>query len=60
MVYHVGLDALDCQEGEVIVIDEADELIFGNPAKFAEKIGNNCCICLTATPDDKKANGVEK
>jgi hypothetical protein len=31
--YHVGMD-FDCQQGEVILVDEADELIFAAPAKF--------------------------
>lgn len=31
--YHVGFD-FKCQPGEIFLVDEADELIFSNPAEF--------------------------
>ena len=32
-VYHTGLD-FECLAGEIILVDEADELILSDPAKF--------------------------
>lgn len=57
--FHVGLDFI-CQLGDVILIDEADEIILSNPAKFLEKIQHLKCICLTATPDNDDSRGVER
>jgi hypothetical protein len=31
-----------------------------NPERFDAMVGNNICICFTATPDDKKMGGVEQ
>lgn len=58
-VYHTGLD-FEYQVGEIILIDEADELILSNPTKFSTKFSNNHCICLTATPDNADKDGVER
>jgi hypothetical protein len=41
-------------------MDEADELLLGNPGKFLEMKGNNFCICLTATPDNNDDAGIER
>lgn len=57
--YHVGID-FDCQPGDVILVDEADELVFGNPEKFLLKTKGMNCICLTATPDNEDNKGVER
>lgn len=50
----------DCPQGEVILVDEADELIFNDPARFLDGIQQRHCICLTATPDNQKKGGVER
>ena len=57
--FQVGLD-FECQQGEIILVDEADELILSNPARFMEKIQQLKCICLTATPDNDDSQGVER
>lgn len=58
--YHVGLDFEITDKRDVILIDEADEIILADPAKFNAKIGVNRCICLTATPDNADKKGVER
>jgi hypothetical protein len=50
----------ECQSGDIILIDEADEIILSDPAKFKDKIQANRCICLTATPDNADKLGVER
>ena len=57
--FHVGLD-FECQPGEIILVDEADQLVLSNPAMFFIKIQHNKCICLTATPDNEDKLGVER
>ena len=59
VVYHAGLD-FDCLANEIILIDEADELILSNPAKFSVKFSHHRCICLTATIDNADKDGVER
>lgn len=48
--YHVGCD-FEPKAGELIIVDEADSLIFSEPVKFRQFIQKNACICFTATPD---------
>ena len=57
--YHVGMD-FKCQLGDVILIDEADELILADPEKFLNQTKDFKCICLTATPDNEDDKGVER
>lgn len=59
VVYHTCLD-FECAPGDIILIYEADELIHSNPARFAAKLSNHRCICLTATPDNADKSGVER
>ena len=59
VAYHTGLD-FDCLAGEIILVDEADELILSNPAKFQAILSNHRCICLTATIDNADKEGVER
>lgn len=35
--FHVGMD-FECNPGDIFLIDEADELILSDPAKFIAKI----------------------
>jgi hypothetical protein len=56
--YHLGLDFAKNSAG-VIICDEADELIFQAPKKFAASVSNLKCICLTATPDNGDLCGLE-
>lgn len=57
--FHVGMD-FECKLGDIFLVDEADELILHNPAKFIAKIQHFKCICLTATPDNDDRLGVER
>jgi len=50
----------ECKPGEIILIDEADELILPDPASFSAKIQHSKCICLTATPDNEDKQGMER
>ena len=56
--YHVGIDFV-AAEGELVVIDEADALLYNDPVKFRDFICVNACICFTATPDDWDPNGMD-
>lgn len=49
-----------CQLGDVVLIDEADELILADPEKFLNQTKDFKCICLTATPDNEDNKGVER
>ncbi|HVW99572.1 MAG TPA: hypothetical protein VHA52_03900 [Candidatus Babeliaceae bacterium] len=42
------------------MVDEADEIILSDPAKFKAKIQANRCVCMTATPDNADKLGVER
>jgi hypothetical protein len=48
VTYHVGLD-FECGLDDLILIDEADDMIFADPAKFKEKTQHSRIICFTAT-----------
>lgn len=49
--YHIGLD-FKVGPGELIIVDEADALMFKDPIKFQEFTSECACICFTATPDN--------
>ena len=51
--YHFNLDFSPAVR-EVIVCDEADEHIFGNPTQFMKVTNRRNCVCFTATCDDGK------
>ena len=59
VTYHVGLD-FEFTDTELLIIDESDTLIFGDPVAFAAVLKKARCICLTATPDDNNRKGAEK
>jgi len=40
-------------DGELVIIDEADFLIYDDPVKFRDFVVKCACICFTATPDDQ-------
>jgi hypothetical protein len=48
------------QPDDVLVVDEADSLLFSDPLTFQTFLGDSPCICLTATPDDQDIKGTEK
>lgn len=57
--HHTGLD-FEVKSGDVILVDESDNIIFSNHAKFVEKVQSNRCICVSATPDNDNKKGVER
>jgi hypothetical protein len=42
---------------ELVIVDEADAIMFANPPEFKEFISKNACLCFTAT---SAASSVEK
>ena len=50
--YHVGIDDIKIEPNELLIVDEADSLLFKDPKKFIEVLSVRPCICFTATPDD--------
>jgi len=46
--------------GEVLIVDEADKLLFENPKTFLKLTQGNPAICFTATASSIDKNGFEK
>lgn len=68
VLYQVGLPKLQGQEeeytpvvykGALVIVDEADSIMYDNPSMFHTFIQGNCCIAFTATPEDGDAKSVE-
>ena len=59
MKYHHDL-SFTFKATDVILIDEADELLFNSPAAFIGKFKASYCICVTATPYTKSGGSVEE
>ncbi len=59
VVYHCNTDFV-VGEGELLLIDEADILIFSQTKKLVALLGVAPCIALTATPDNADEQGIEK
>jgi hypothetical protein len=57
--YHVGYANIEPREDELVVIDEADVLIYVDPEAFRAFIAKCACLCFTATPDDR-GRGIDK
>lgn len=57
--YHLGCDFKPV-EGELIIVDEIDVLMFKNPIKFDETINGCLVVGFTATPDNYKPTGAER
>ena len=56
--YHVGCD-FQVGQHELVIVDEADALMFNDPIKFQQFTSDCVCICFTATPDNQQAKGLE-
>jgi hypothetical protein len=56
--YHCGID-FAVKDEELVIVDEADSLIYSNPEKFRDFIAKCACICFTATPDDQVKDGID-
>ncbi len=50
----------DYTSKDMLIIDESDTVIFGDPSDFRATLLKCRCICLTATPDDNDTKGAEK
>lgn len=48
ILYHVGYE-FEPEQGDLVIIDEADTFMFENPCKFQQFIAKIPCICFTAT-----------
>jgi len=57
--YHVGCCGFKPAVGELVIVDEADTFMLGDPVGFATFIDECCCLCFTATPDNCDAKGTE-
>lgn len=55
--YHVGIE-FQKHEQDLLIFDESDVLLFDKPKELNEFIGDNSCICFTATPGGE-ANSLE-
>ena len=56
--YHSDIN-FDVEVGDVLLFDEVDEPIFGDPAVFLEFTKKVRCICFTATSHDCDMGGLE-
>jgi hypothetical protein len=50
--YHVGCKDFKPVANELVIVDEADSLIFRDPVHFREFIRESPSVCFTATPDN--------
>lgn len=57
--FRLGLD-FHREPTDIILVDEADQLIFSDPDSFKVLSQENKCICLTATCDDNDAQGIKR
>ena len=48
---HTDID-FEVQDGELVIVDESDSLMYSNPEKFRDFVAKCACVCFTATPDD--------
>jgi hypothetical protein len=46
-------------KGALVIVDEADVIMYDNPSMFHAFIQGNCCVAFTATPDDGESETVE-
>jgi hypothetical protein len=56
--YHLGMD-FKPQQGELIITDEADVIMFADPIQFNEVVNGCLVIGFTATPDNFNKDGAE-
>lgn len=43
----------------MVIVDEADALLYSGPEKFRDFVAKCACICFTATPDDQNPIGAD-
>ena len=55
---HTDID-FEVQDGELVIVDESDSLMYSNPEKFRDFIAKCACVCFTATPDDQEPTGMD-
>ena len=62
-IHHVvGVNNIPADKECLVIVDESDEIIMSDPVKFYNKTSgaNLQVVCLTATPDDGYADGLER
>ena len=66
--YQVGIPSSHEKDGEhtpvlfsgaLVIVDEADAIMYDNPSMFHKYIQGNCCVAYTATPDDGDDESIE-
>jgi len=55
---HTDID-FEVQDGELVIVDESDSLMYSDPEKFRDFVAKCACVCFTATPDDQELNGMD-
>ena len=56
--YHTSLD-FECNNREIVIIDEADHLMLREPIHFKKYLKNVPTICLTSTLPDSTPCSIE-
>lgn len=59
VLYHSSL-FFSKEPTDVVIFDESDSHVFGEPKAFQAIMNTNRCVCFTATPDDNDVQGAEK
>lgn len=54
-----GVISTKAVKNRLIIVDEADSIIFADPVKFNSVVGPYVCVCFTGTPDNSVKNGFE-
>jgi hypothetical protein len=57
--YHKGIADWAPLDNELVIIDEADSIMYSEPEMFRDFISKCACICFTATPDDNQSAGID-
>lgn len=60
VAYHYYKDKFEAAAGELIIFDEVDTFMLGDPVKFSQLINKCLVLCFTATPDNFKPDGPER
>ena len=57
--YHTDINFTPAANS-VLIIDESDEHIYGDPLRFSKFVKKAQCICLTATCAEDSERGIER
>ena len=59
IIYHSNISFEYDPDSDLIIFDEADEYIYGNPQAFTTFLSKSFCVCLTATSGGKNEEALE-